>query len=249
MRGGANGARIRLAPQKDWEANNPIELQSVITKLESVQKAFNKTLKGDKQVSLADVIVLAGNVAVEQAAKKAGFEIKVPFKLGRMDANQSQTDVQSFSFLKPTADAFRNYYTSDSYLSPTEALVDKAVMLNLNIPEMTALLGGLRVLDTNTGNTQHGVFTSRPGTLSNDFFVNLLDMSTEWKKSSKEGLFEGYDRSNKKLKWSATPVDLIFGSHSELRAVSEVYAASGGNKKLVQDFVKAWSKVMEADRF
>lgn len=222
MRGGANGARIRLAPQKDWEANNPIELQSVITKLESVQKAFNKTLKGDKQVSLADVIVLAGNVAVEQAAKKAGFEIKVPFKLGRMDANQSQTDVQSFSFLKPTADAFRNYYTSDSYLSPTEALVDKAVMLNLNIPEMTALLGGLRVLDTNTGNTQHGVFTSRPGTLSNDFFVNLLDMSTEWKKSSKEGLFEGYDRSNKKLKWSATPVDLIFGSHSELRAVSEV---------------------------
>lgn len=249
MRGGANGARVRLAPQKDWEANNPQELQSVLSKLESVQQTFNKTLKGRKKVSLADVIVLAGNAAVEQAAKKAGIDIQVPFKPGRMDASQSETDEQSFNFLKPTADAFRNYYTADSHLSPTEALVDKAVLLNLNVPEMTALLGGMRVLEANSANTKHGTFTSRPGTLSNDFFVNLLDMSTEWKKSSTEGIYEGYDRSSKSLKWTATPVDLIFGSHSELRAVAEVYAAKGGEKKLVQDFVKAWSKVMEADRF
>lgn len=249
MRGGANGARIRLAPQKDWEANNPAELQSVLTKLESVQQTFNKTLKGGKQVSLADVIVLAGNAAIEQAAKKGGIDIQVPFKAGRMDASQDQTDVQSFNFLKPTADGFRNYYTADSQLSPAEALIDRAVLLNLSVPEMTALLGGMRVLEANTANSKHGVFTSRPGTLSNDFFINLLDMSTEWKKSTTNGLYEGFDRTSKSLKWTATPVDLIFGSHSELRAVAEVYAAKGGDKKLVQDFVKAWSKIMEADRF
>lgn len=249
MRGGANGARVRLAPQKDWQANNPAELQKVLGKLESVQKSFNQGLKGGKQVSLADVIVLAGNAAVEQAAQKAGVQISVPFKAGRMDASQAQTDVQSFEFLKPTADGFRNYYSADSRLSPAEMLVEKANLLNLNVPEMTALVGGMRALNANSDGAKHGVFTSRPGTLSNDFFVNLLDMSTEWKKSSSEGLYEGLDRKTKQVKWTATPVDLIFGSHSELRSVAEVYAANGGQQKLVKDFVQAWSKVMEADRF
>ncbi|PPD56803.1 MAG: catalase/peroxidase HPI [Methylotenera sp.] len=249
MRGGANGARVRLAPQKDWQANNPAELQKVLGKLESVQKSFNQGLKGGKQVSLADVIVLAGNAAVEQAAQKAGVQISVPFKAGRTDASQAQTDVQSFEFLKPTADGFRNYYSPDSRLSPAEMLVEKANLLNLNVPEMTALVGGMRALNANSDGAKHGVFTSRPGTLSNDFFINLLDMSTEWKKSSSEGLYEGLDRKTKQVKWTATPVDLIFGSHSELRSVAEVYAANGGQQKLVKDFVEAWSKVMEADRF
>lgn len=249
MRGGANGARVRLAPQKDWQANNPAELQKVLGKLESVQKSFNQGLKGGKQVSLADVIVLAGNAAVEQAAQKAGVKVSVPFKAGRTDASQAQTDVQSFEFLKPTADGFRNYYSPDSRLSPAEMLVEKANLLNLNVPEMTALVGGMRALNANSDGAKHGVFTSRPGTLSNDFFINLLDMSTEWKKSSSEGLYEGLDRKTKQVKWTATPVDLIFGSHSELRSVAEVYAANGGQQKLVKDFVQAWSKVMEADRF
>lgn len=249
MRGGANGARVRLAPQKDWEANNPAELQNVLTKLEQVQQSFNKGLKGGKKVSLADVIVLGGNAAVEQAALKAGVKVSVPFKPGRMDASQDQTDIHSFNFLKPTADGFRNYYSKDSRLSPAEMLVEKANLLNLNVPEMTVLVGGLRVLGGNSNGQNHGVFTSRTGTLSNDYFVNLLDMSTEWKKSSTDGLYEGLDRKTKQIKWTATPVDLIFGSHSELRAVAEVYAATGGHEKFVNDFAKAWSKVMESDRF
>ena len=249
MRGGANGARVRLAPQKDWNVNNPKELAKVLAKLEDVQKSFNAQLKGGKKVSFADVIVLAGNAAVEDAAKKAGMTITVPFKPGRMDATAAQTDVHSFSFLEPKADAFRNYYTTQNYLSPTDALVDKATLLNLTIPEMTVLLGGLRVLDANANGLKHGVFTQRPGTLSNDFFVNLLDMSTEWKKASTEGMYEGFDRTTKKLKWTATPVDLIFGSQSELRAVAEVYGSNNSQTKFVQDFTKAWVKVMEADRF
>ena len=249
MRGGANGARVRLSPQKDWQANNPAELQKVLAKLESVQQSFNKGLSGGKKVSLADVIVLGGDAAVEQAAQKAGVKIEVPFKPGRMDVTQAQTDVQSFGYLKPDADGFRNYYSADSRLSPAEMLVEKSVMLNLTVPEMTVLVGGMRSLDANTGGVKHGVFTSQPGTLSNDFFINLLDMSTEWKKSSSAGLYEGVDRKSKQLKWTATPVDLIFGSNSELRAVAEVYASNDGKQKFVQDFVKAWSKVMEADRF
>ncbi|MGP1716033.1 MAG: catalase/peroxidase HPI [Methylophilus sp.] len=249
MRGGANGARIRLAPQKTWEANNPVELQKVLAKLEQVQHAFNQKLTGGKKVSLADVIVLGGNAAVEQGAQKAGVKVKVPFKPGRTDAAQAQTDEQSFNYLKPTADGFRNYYTVESRLSPAEMLVEKASTLNLTVPEMTVLVGGLRVLDANANGIRHGVFTSRAGTLSNDFFVNLLDMSTEWKKSATEGLYEGLDRKTRQVKWTATPVDLIFGSHAELRAVAEIYGANDGQKKLVNDFVKAWSKVMEADRF
>lgn len=249
MRGGANGARIRLAPQKDWLANDPAALQNVLTKLETVQQRFNKELKGGKQVSLADVIVLAGNAAVEQAAAKAGLNITVPFKPGRMDASQAQTDVQSFNYLKPAADGFRNYYSPESQLSPAEMLVEKANLLNLTVPEMTVLVGGMRVLDANTGGVKHGVFTRQPGVLSNDFFVNLLDMSTEWRKSSSPGLYDGTDRKTGQLKWTATPVDLIFGSHSELRAVAEVYAANDGQQKFVRDFVRAWAKVMEADRF
>lgn len=249
MRGGANGARVRLSPQKDWQANNPAELQKVLAKLESVQQSFNKGLSGGKKVSLADVIVLGGDAAVEQAAQKAGVKIEVPFKPGRMDVTQAQTDVQSFGYLKPDADGFRNYYSADSRLSPAEMLVEKSVMLNLTVPEMTVLVGGMRSLDANTGGVKHGVFTSQPGTLSNDFFVNLLDTSTEWKKASTAGLYEGVDRKSKQLKWTATPVDLIFGSNSELRAVAEVYASNDGKQKFVQDFVKAWSKVMEADRF
>jgi len=249
MRGGANGARVRLAPQKDWEANNPAELQKVLAKLEQVQQTFNRKLSGGKQVSLADVIVLAGNAAVEQAAQKAGIKVNVPFKPGRMDATQAQTDVQSFNYLKPSADGFRNYYSADSRLSPAEMLVEKATTLNLTVPEMTVLVGGMRVLDANANGSKQGVFTTRPGMLSNDFFVNLLDMSTEWKKSATDGVYDGLDRKTKQLKWTATPVDLVFGSNSELRAVAEVYGANDGQQKLVTDFVKAWSKVMEADRF
>lgn len=250
MRGGANGARIRLAPQKDWEANDPAELATVLTKLESIQQAFNRTLSGGKRVSLADVIVLGGNAAVEQAAKKAGYKVDVAFKPGRMDASQVQTDVKSFEVLKPTADGFRNYFGEGNPHSPAEMLVDRANYLTLTVPEMTVLVGGMRVLDANARHTKHGVLTKNPGTLNNDFFVNLLDMSTQWSKSSvTEGIYEGRDRSTGESKWTATPVDLIFGSNSELRAVAEVYAANDAKEKFVKDFVNAWTKVMTLDRF
>ncbi len=246
-RGGANGARIRLAPQKDWAVNGPDEVKKVLTRLEEIQKSFNQ---GSKKVSLADLIVLGGSAAVEQAAKSAGVTVKVPFTSGRTDATQEQTDVNSFAVLEPKADAFRNYYGEGNFLSPTEMLVDRSNMLGLSIPEMTALLGGMRVLDANAGQSKNGVFTAKPGTLSNDFFVNLLSMSTKWQKSAKtEGLYEGVDRKTGALKWTATPVDLIFGSHSELRAVAEVYAAKDGKEKFVRDYIAAWNKVMMNDRF
>jgi catalase-peroxidase len=250
MRGGANGARIRLAPQKDWEANDPIELAKVLNRLEGIQNDFNRSLKGGKKASLADVIVLGGSAAVEEAAKKAGYKVQLTFRPGRMDASQEQTDVNSFEVLKPTADGFRNYFGKDNPHSPAEMLVERANYLTLTVPEMTVLVGGMRALDANAGHSQHGVFTSRPGTLSNDFFVNLLDMSTKWSKSSSaEGIYEGRDRATDKVKWTATPVDLIFGSNSELRAVAEVYASNDAKEKFVQDFVKAWTKVMNLDRF
>jgi len=248
MRGGANGARIQLAPQKNWAVNNPAELSKVLNKLKNVQTSFNKSLRGGKKVSLADVIVLGGAAAIEKAAIEAGHKVKVPFRPGRMDASQEQTDVNSFAVLEPTADAFRNYYAG-SYGSPTEMLVEKADLLTLTAPEMTALVGGLRALDANSTGVKHGVLTKRPGKLSNDFFVNLLDMSTKWTKSSREGIYEGHDRKTGKLKWTATPVDLIFGSNSELRAVAEAYAANDGREKFVNDFVAAWTKVMTLDRF
>jgi len=249
-RGGANGARIRLAPQKDWEVNDPKELGKVIKRLEKVQKNFNRELSGGKSVSLADVIVVGGAVGIEQAAAEAGYQIEVPVIPGRADASQEQTDVQSFSVLEPPADGFRNYYGKGSYLSPADALVDRAAMLNLTVPEMTALIGGLRALGANAGNTEHGIFTDRPGTLSNDFFVNLLDMSTEWTKSeSADGIYEGRDRATGDIRYTATPVDLVFGSHAELRAVAEVYAENGGDIKFINDFVDAWTKVMRLDRF
>lgn len=248
MRGGANGARIQLAPQKDWAANNPAELSKALDKLMRIQKSFNQSLSGGKKVSLADVIVLGGAAAIEKAAKKGGYKVTVPFKPGRMDASRAQTDVKSFAVLKPTADAFRNYYSA-SYGKPTEMLVEKADLLTLTAPEMTALLGGMRSLDTNTGGSKHGVFTNRVGTLSNDFFVNLLDMSTKWSKSATEGVYEGRDHQSGKIKWTATPVDLIFGSNSELRAIAEAYASADANKKFVNDFIAAWTKVMTADRF
>jgi len=249
MRGGANGARIQLVPQKDWAANNPAELSNVLNKLTSVQQSFNKSLRGGKKVSLADVIVLGGAAAVEKAAKQGGFKVTVPFKPGRMDATEKMTDVESFAVLEPTADAFRNFY-SPSYGTPTDMLVEKADLLTLTTPEMTVLVGGMRSLDTNSDGSKHGVFTDRPGSLNNDFFVNLLDMSTTWKKSSKsEGIYEGLDRKTGKLKWTATPVDLIFGSSSELRAVAEAYAANDAKERFVHDFVDAWTKVMTLDRF
>ncbi len=246
MRGGANGARIRLAPQKDWTVNNPEEVAKVLGRLEEIKKAFQKS---GKKVSLADLIVLGGVAAVEQAAKAGGQNVKVPFTPGRMDASQEQTDVASFDVLEPKADAFRNYYGADNYLIPTEMLVDRANMLTLTVPEMTVLVGGLRVLNANVGQAKHGVFSTRPGTLSNDFFVNLLSMSTKWEKSKTDGIYEGLDRKTGELKWTATPVDLIFGSHSELRAIAEVYAAEDGKQKFLNDFVKAWNKVMMLDRF
>ncbi|MCK9635813.1 catalase/peroxidase HPI [Methylobacter sp. Wu8] len=249
MRGGANGARIRLAPQKNWEVNDPAELAKVLTRLETIQNDFNRTLKGGKKVSLADVIVLGGSAAVEEAAKKAGFKVQVSFKPGRMDAAQEQTDAKSIAVLEPKADGFRNYFSKDNAHSPAEMLVERANFLTLSVPEMTALVGGMRALDANAGHTQHGVFTNRPGVLSNDFFVNLLDMSTKWTKSSSEGIYEGRDRANDQVKWTATPVDLIFGSNSELRAVAELYASDDAKEKFVQDFVNAWGKVMHLDRF
>jgi catalase-peroxidase len=249
MRGGANGARVRLAPQKDWEANNPKELAKVLATLEGIQKEFNAAQKkGGKKVSIADLIVLGGAAAIEQAAKNAGSNITVPFKAGRTDASQAQTDVASFKPLEPAADGFRNYYVKGTLLSPADALVDRANLLTLSVPEMTVLVGGLRVLNANAGQAAHGVFTDRPGTLSNDFFVNLLDTSTTWSKSAQgEGVYEG--RRGDAIKWTATPVDLVFGSNSELRAIAEVYAVSDGKDKFLQDFVAAWNKVMNLDRF
>jgi catalase-peroxidase len=249
MRGGANGARIALAPQKDWEANNPAELSKVLKTLKKVQADFNKSLSGGKKVSLADTIVIAGNAAVEEAAKKAGHSVEISFTPGRTDASQKQTDVKSFAWLEPTADAFRNYYTDMSYDAPAEMLVEKADLLTLTAPEMTVLVGGMRSLNANNGQVKHGVLTSKPGTLNNDFFVNLLDMSTVWSKSKSEGIYEGKDRATGKLKWTATTVDLIFGSNSELRTLAEVYASNDGKDKFVNDFVDAWTKVMNLDRF
>lgn len=248
MRGGANGARVRLEPQIHWLANNPSELQSVLKTLETIQSSFNRAQKGGKQVSLADLIVLGGSAAIEQAAKQAGTNIEVPFTAGRVDATQSQTDAASFAPLEPKADGFRNYYAADSRLSPAEMLVERADLLNLTVPEMTVLVGGMRALNANTGGSANGVLTSRPGVLTNDFFVNLLDMSTAWTKSGKsDGLYEGRSRDTDALKWTATPVDLVFGSNSELRAVSEVYASNDGGDKFVRDFVKAWTAVMNRD--
>jgi catalase-peroxidase len=247
-RGGVNGARLRLAPQKDWAVNDPQEVQKVLTALEHIQSRFNHT--GGKNVSLADLIVLGGNAAIERAAQRAGNPVQVPFRPGRVDASQAQTDAASFAVLEPMADGFRNYYGKSSLMSPTDALIERATLLNLTVPEMTVLLGGMRSLNANTGNTGYGVLTDRPGSLSNDFFVNLLSMSTQWKKSTEmEGLYEGRDRASGKLKWKATPVDLVFGSNAELRAVAEVYAANDGRDKFVKDFVAAWTKVMNLDRF
>jgi len=253
MRGGANGARIRLAPQKDWAANNPAELSKVLKALEGIQSDFNgnqsKTSRAITKVSLADLIVLGGAAAIEQAAEKAGHKIEVPFKPGRTDASQAQTDATSFAVLEPKADGFRNYFAKGNRHSPTEMLIDKANMLNLTVPEMAVLVGGMRSLNANTGQAQQGILTDKPGILSNDFFVNLLDMSTEWKKSKLDGIYTGHDRKTGTATWVATPVDLIFGSHSELRAVAEVYAANDGKEKFVNDFVKAWTKVMTLDRY
>lgn len=248
-RGGANGARIRLAPQKEWAVNQPAQLAKVLKTLEGIQQGFNASATGGKQVSLADLIVLAGGVGVEQAAKLAGVTVTVPFTPGRMDASQAQTDVDSFAVLEPLADGFRNYLGGD-YAELSEAmLVDKAQLLTLSAPEMTVLVGGMRVLGTNTGNC-HGVFTATPGTLSNDFFVNLLDMGTEWKPAAgAKGIYEGSDRKTGKVKWTGTRVDLLFGSNSQLRALAEVYASADGKEKFVKDFVAAWTKVMNLDRF
>jgi len=251
MRGGANGARIRLAPMKDWAANDPDTLETVLDALAAVQVEFNDNAKGGKQVSMADVIVLAGVAGVEKAAADGGYTVAVPFTPGRMDATQEMTDVNSFAALEPAADGFRNYYDADaSYLSPVNAMIDKANLLDLSAAEMTALVGGLRVLDANTGGTDFGVFTDRPGQLSTDFFVNLLDMATQWTPSSEfAGVYVGTDRSSGERRWTASPVDLMFGSSSELRAISEVYASTDGGEKFVADFVSAWSKVMNNDRF
>ena len=249
MRGGANGARVRLEPQNGWAANTPDELSTVIAALEQVQADFNDNARRGKQVSLADLIVLAGATAIEQAAKEAGYSVTVPFSPGRADATQDQTDVASFAVLEPNADGFRNYYTDASWSSPVKMMIDKANLLGLTVPEMTVLAGGLRALDANTSGVKHGVFTDRPGTLSTDYFVNLLDMSTVWSPANSEGIYEGRDRSTGELKWTATPVDLMFGSSSELRAVAEVYAANDGGEKFVNDFVAAWVKVMQLDRF
>jgi catalase-peroxidase len=248
-RGGANGARIRLAPQKDWEVNQPAQLAKVLETLEDIQKEFNAAQTGEKKVSLADLIVLGGCAAVEQAAKKAGHDVQVPFMPGRTDASQDQTDIEAFAVLEPAADGFRNYLKA-AYTSPEEMLVDKAQLLTLTAPEMTVLVGGMRVLNANFGQSQHGVFTKRPGMLTNDFFVNLVDMGTEWKAVSEaKHLFEVRDRATGELKWTGTRVDLIFGSHSQLRALAEVYASDDAHEKFVCDFVAAWNKVMNLDRF
>jgi catalase-peroxidase len=250
LRGGANGARIRLAPQKDFEANEPAELAKVLAKLEAIQADFNKSASGGKKVSLADLIVLGGSAAIEAAAKKGGHDVTVPFTPGRTDATPAQTDADSFLVLEPAADGFRNYVRKGAEAMTSVAMIDRAALLTLTAPEMTVLLGGLRSLGANTGSTQHGVFTKRPGTLSTDFFTNLLDMRTVWKQAGNEaGVFEGRDRKSGELKWTATLADLIFGSNSQLRALAEVYAASDGEADFVRDFIGAWTKVMELDRF
>ncbi len=248
-RGGANGARIRLAPQKDWPVNQPPELAKVLKTLEGIQSEFNNAASGGKKISLADLIVLAGCAGVEQAAKKAGHDVKVPFTPGRMDASQEQTDVQSFAVLEPVADGFRNYLKAKYAVTAEELLADRANLLKLTAPEMTVLIGGMRVLNTNFGKSQHGVFTKRPETLTNDFFVNLLDMRTEWKATADVNVFEGRDRTAGELKWTGTRVDLIFGSNAQLRAVAEVYACEDSQEKFMHDFVAVWNKVMNLDRF
>ncbi|MGA7305300.1 MAG: peroxidase family protein, partial [Rhodothermales bacterium] len=249
-RGGANGARLRLAPQKDWEVNQPAQLQTVLKTLEGIQKEFNTSQSGGKKVSLADVIVLAGCAGVEQAAKNAGHDVTVPFTPGRTDATQDQTDVESFAPLEPAADGFRNYVKTKYAVSAEELLVDRAQLLTLTAPEMTVLVGGMRVLNANFGQSRHGVFTERPETLTNDFFVNLLDMGTTWKPIPEDdGVFEGRDRATGELKWTGTRVDLIFGSNSQLRAVAEVYGCEDSQEKFLHDFVAVWDKVMNLDRF
>jgi catalase-peroxidase len=248
-RGGANGARVRLAPQKDWAVNNPPELAKVLQALEAIQKEFNASAAGGKKVSIADLIVLGGAAAIEKAAKEAGTDVKVPFTPGRMDASQEQTDVASFAPLEPVADGFRNYLRGAQFMAPEEALVDRAQLLTLTTPDLTVLIGGLRVLGANAGGSQHGVFTKQPGKLTNDFFVNLLDMRTEWQPTGSEDVYEGRDRKTKQPTWTGTRVDLIFGSHSELRALAEVYATSDSKEKFVKDFVAAWNKVMNVDRY
>jgi catalase-peroxidase len=249
-RGGANGARIRLAPQKDWEVNQPAQLAKVLKTLEDIQGAFNGAQSGGKRVSLADLIVLAGCVGIEQAAKNAGHKVAVPFTPGRMDASQKQTDVASLAVLEPLADGFRNYLKTKFSVSAEQLLVDKAQLLTLTAPEMTVLVGGLRVLNANFGQSPHGVFTKRPEALTNDFFVNLLDMGTQWKAVSEDAdVFEGRDRVTGEARWTGTRVDLVFGSNSQLRALAEVYGSSDTDKKFVHDFVAAWNKVMNLDRF
>jgi catalase-peroxidase len=249
MRGGADGGRLRLAPQKDWAVNNPAEITKVLGKLEGIQTAFNKK-SSKRKISLADMIVLGGGAAIEKAAKDAGHSVEVPFNPGRADASQAMTDVKSFNVLEPKADGFRNYYSDDSYHAPLEALIDRAALLDLTVPEMTVLIGGMRSLDANMGGADYGVFTNKPGTLNNDFFVNLLDMSTKWSKSEKtDGIYEGRDRKTGELKWEATPIDLIFGSNAELRAVAEYYGYDNADETFANDFVAAWTKVMNLGRF
>jgi catalase-peroxidase len=249
-RGGANGARIRLAPQKDWEANNPVHLSKVLETLGAIQEAFNNSQAGGKQVSLADLIVLGGNAAIEQAAKQAGYNVEVPFAAGRTDATQAQTDVESFAVLEPIADGFRNYMQANCPVKAEEMLIDKAQLLTLTAPEMTVLIGGLRVLNANFDHSKHGVFSKNNEVLTNDFFVNLLDMGTTWRATSdSQNMFVGSDRKTGEPKWTATRADLIFGSNTELRAIAEVYACEDAQQKFVDDFVAAWSKVMNLDRF
>jgi catalase-peroxidase len=248
-RGGANGARLRLSPQKDWEVNQPAELAKVLPVLEKIQQDFNGAQTGKTRVSLADVIVLGGCAAVEQAAKLGGVEVAVPFAPGRTDASQEQTDVESFAVLEPTADGFRNYARAGDTLEPTTLLLDRANLLRLTAPEMTVLIGGMRALNANHGGARHGVFTDRPGTLSNDFFVNLLDMRTEWRETATRHVYEGRDRTTGEVTWTATDVDLVFGANSQLRALAEFYACADAKEKFVRDFVAAWDKVMNLDRF
>ena len=248
-RGGANGARIQLAPQKDWEVNQPEQLAVVLDVFRSIQQAFNATQSGNKQVSLADLIVLGGSAGIEQAVKSAGHDLSVPFTPGRTDAVPDQTDVQSFAVLEPAADGFRNYLKQEFTVTAEELLLDRAQLLTLTAPEMTALIGGMRVLGTNYGQTEHGVFTDRPQALTNDFFVNLLDMGTVWKPTSDKNVFEGRDRETGEIKWTGTRADLVFGSHSQLRALAEVYGCDDGEGRFLHDFIAAWDKVMNLDRF
>jgi catalase-peroxidase len=249
-RGGANGARIRLAPQNDWAVNNPTELARALQALERIQSEFNSSQSGGKKVSLADLIVLGGCAAVEQAAKNAGHNVTVPFSPGRTDASQEQTDVESFAVLEPTFDGFRNYVHAGEELPPETLLIERAFMLNLSAPQMTVLVGGMRALNANSGQSKHGIFTNRTDALTNDFFVNLLDLNTEWKRSgTQQDVYEGHDRATGQVKWTGTAVDLVFGYNSQLRALAEVYASEDGKEKFVRDFVAAWNKVMNLDRF